>query len=175
MATKRKRSAAEPTINRRKLAEADVSFEVRIEADETCDETSIRGSFASGDPEYEADDRRIADEIIARLTNGDETAWCGVIVEARFEEHLGGDSIWGCCLSDDYTAETVVNEHGMRANALAALQAEVNAADAKDAGKVVLEAIEVIPDATLKRWISRGFATVVPLAKAELARRAIKR
>ncbi len=40
----------------------------------------------------------------------------------------------------------------------------------KDAA--ALEAMSAISDDTLRSWITRGFETVLPLAKAELARRA---
>lgn len=166
-----RKPAGEPAFNRRKLTSGDVSFELLVKADENCDESSIRGSFASGD---EKADREIADGIIRRLTDGDETAWCGVIVEARYGEHIGGASIWGNTLSDEYTAETVAEEHGLYSEALESLQREVDAADYKKAGQAVLSEFESIPEATLRSWIKRGFSTVEPLARLELARRALK-
>lgn len=155
----------------KRLTKEDVTFEVRIEADENCSEREIRGSFCSGEPEYEQADREIADGILERLRNGDESAWCGVIVEARWGEHLGGDSIWGNTLSDDYTADTVAEEHGMHDNALAELQKEVDRAALKQADEAVLEAIGLIPEVKLRGWIVRGFGTVEQLAKLELERR----
>ncbi len=155
----------------KRLTYADVTFEIRTEPDECCDETSIRGSFASGEPEYEKADREIADDILERLNRGDYEAWCGVIVEARHGEHLGGDSIWGNTLSREYTEDTVADEHGMRDNALAELQKEVDRAALKGAGQAVLDAIGAIPEAKLRSWIKRGYSTVSPLAKLELQRR----
>jgi len=38
----------------------------------------------------------------------------------------------------------------------------------------VLKALAVIPDAALRRWIDRHYATVISLARAELALRALK-
>jgi hypothetical protein len=42
----------------------------------------------------------------------------------------------------------------------------------KRAERRVLRAIAAIPDAALRRWLAKSFSTVVPLAKAELRRRA---
>lgn len=39
------------------------------------------------------------------------------------------------------------------------------------AARPVLDALEAIPSATIQTWVSRHFETVLPLAKAELARR----
>ena len=40
--------------------------------------------------------------------------------------------------------------------------------------QAVLDAMSAIPRATLQSWLDRSFSTVVPLAKAELARRDAK-
>ncbi len=113
----------------RKLTAAEVTFDVRIEADECASEKEIRGSFATDEPDL---DKQQADEILERLNSGDETAYCGVIVTATWEhdgvEYTGDDSIWGCTLSDDYTAETVAEHHGMRETALERLNGTLAAA-----------------------------------------------
>lgn len=154
-------------INRRKLKESDVEFTIRVVADET---TDYEGHFDSGDPEYAEADRAIEAGIRERLKRGDETAWCGVIVEARFEGELGGDSLWGCSLNDTYTAEVVVKEHGMRTEALASLQAAVNERDRRNASKRAAIALARVSDESLKR--AKG--EWAPVAKAELARRRIQ-
>jgi hypothetical protein len=151
----------------KRLTREDVSFEIRTEPDES----DVRGSFASGEPEYEQADREIEDGIIRRLNAGDHEAWCGVIVEARYGKHLGGDSIWGNSLTESYTAESVVEEHGMLDNALASLQKEVDRAALKRAGRAVLSELETIPESTLRGWVSRGFSTVAKLARLEMKRR----
>lgn len=153
-------------INRRKLKESDVAFEVRVELDENGPE----GQLMSGDPDYEEADNATEAGIRERLNNGDETAWCGIIVEASFEDHLGGDSIWGNSLDNEYTAAVVVKEHGMRHNALASLQAAVNEHDRKQASNRAAIALSRASDDTLKR--AKG--EWAPVAKAELARRRIK-
>lgn len=116
----------------RKLTAAEVTFDVRIEADDCANEREIRGSFATGEPDL---DKQQADEILARLNRGDETAYCGVIVTATWEHdgvhYAGNDSIWGCTLGDDYTAETVAEHHGMRDNALDDLNRTLEAAVTK--------------------------------------------
>ncbi len=119
----------------RKLTAAEVTFTVTVEADEHSRESDIRGSFASGDPEYEQADREQADEIIQRLQAGDETAYCGVLCKATWEHdgvtYEGSDSIWGCSLDDTYTAAVVAEEHGLREQALDDLNRTLEAAVAK--------------------------------------------
>lgn len=152
----------------KKLTREDVQFEIRVEPDETCSEADIRGSFATGDDDA---DREQADDIIRRLRAGDETAWCGVIVEARYGDHIGGDSMWGNVLSDDYTAETVAEHHGMFDNALAALQRDIDKAALNAAGEAVLAELGNVPEAKLRYWISRGYTSVSKLARLEIKRR----
>lgn len=50
------------------------------------------------------------------------------------------------------------------------------ARDAEDlaAALAVLGAVDDIPEATLASWVERGFETVLPLARAAMARRAAK-
>lgn len=112
----------------RKLTAAEVTFEVYTQPDDI-NEREIRGSFATDEPDL---DKQQADEIIRRLNDGDETAWCGVVVKATWEhdgvEYTGRDSIWHCTLGDDYTAETVAEHHGMRDNALDDLNRTLEAA-----------------------------------------------
>jgi hypothetical protein len=63
------------------------------------EETPVRGNAsASDDP---ALDRKIEDEIIARLDNGDEWAWCTVRVKAIFEDFTGFAYLGGCSYPDE--------------------------------------------------------------------------
>lgn|SRR5512139_140176 len=153
----------------KRLTPADVTFEIRTEPEDT----EVRGNFMSGDPEYEQADRELEDRIIERLNSGDYEAWCGVIVEARYGEHLGGDSIWGNTLSDDYTADTVAEEHGMRENALAELQKEVDRAALKAAERAVLDALSEVPEDKLARLSTSNPVVVSRVVWLEQERREI--
>ena len=111
----------------RKLTAEECTFTITIEADEDASEREIRGSFATDEPDL--DDAQ-ANEIVERLKSGDETAWCGVIVTCTFPglAYEGDDSIWGCTLSKDYTAEIVAEHHGMKDVALDRLNNAIAAA-----------------------------------------------
>lgn len=98
----------------RKLTATDVTFSVRIEAEDQ----PVRGAFQSGDPDYAEQATAMENDIIERLDRGEVEAWCGVIVTATWEGHEGEDAIWGCSLDDSYTTDVVVSEHGMRDEAL---------------------------------------------------------
>ncbi len=90
-----------------------VTFEVTIESEDI----PVRGNcMASGDDAF---DKKCEDEILERLENGDDSAWCCVKVTARTAGGFEGFAcIGGCTLSDDYTAEQCAEEHGLRAEAL---------------------------------------------------------
>jgi hypothetical protein len=117
-------------IKLRKLTAAEVTFEVTTEH-EVC---SVEGHFATDEPEL---DRKLEAEIIERLNNGDDSAWCCVVVHARWNGYEGWDCLGGCSLDDNYTLETVVEEHGMREEALDHLNRRI----AEHAAK--LDALEV--------------------------------
>lgn len=153
----------------KRLTPADVTFEVRTEPEDI----EIRGNLMSGDPEYEQADRGLEDTIIERVNSGDYEAWCLVIVEARHGEHLGGDSLGGCSLSGDYTADTVAEEHGMHANALAELQKEVDRAALKDAERAVLDALAEVPEDKLARLSTSNPVVVSRVVWLEQERREI--
>jgi hypothetical protein len=75
--------------------ELGVEFELRMEP-ETME---VRGNvMASGDDDF---DRVVEDEILDRLDNGDEWAWCIVAVEARYAGLVGRDSLGGCSYKDE--------------------------------------------------------------------------
>lgn len=100
----------------RTLTEKDVTFEVCLEPNLHVDVTDIRGSFATDDP---AQDLRDADAIIARLRDGDETAWCTILVKATWGEFEADDSISGVTLDGPADSpEAYVDEYGMKGQAL---------------------------------------------------------
>lgn len=111
----------------RKLKLSDVEITIATKPDDR----NPHQSFDSGDPDYAEADRKLADDICERFNRGDYEAWCGVIVTATWEGLTGRDSIWGCSLTSDYTAETVAEEHGMRQQALDDLNAQIDAMRAK--------------------------------------------
>jgi hypothetical protein len=79
-----------------------LKFEVSVEQDDT----PVRGSLASGVPEYVALERADEDEILRRLDCGDVWAWALVTVKAilttpegeRFE---GKGQLGGCYYKDE--------------------------------------------------------------------------
>lgn len=63
----------------------------------------VRGNFASGD---DAADKALEDEILERLKNGDDWAWCMVKVTcviALNGERFEGEPVYlgGCCYRDE--------------------------------------------------------------------------
>lgn len=120
----------------RKLTAADVTFEVEIEQD--C--TDFRGNaMASGDDEADAEYER---QIAEALNRGQVEAWCTIVVKAIWSpdgEDMtleGIDTLGGCCFlepievngetwSIDRQVEEHVSSHGMREEALRALNAEL--------------------------------------------------
>lgn len=79
----------------------------------------VRGNaLASGDP---AADKECEDKILARLANGDQWAWCTVVVRASYAGESQLDAI-GCC---SYTSESAFKRGGyfasMKREALALL------------------------------------------------------
>ncbi len=168
-------------VNRRKLTEADVTFTVEVLEEDT----QVRGNAVASDDD--AADKELEDEIIQRLENGHVEAWCCLRVKAEWTAPDGtvfeGVQHLGCCsfLPNDTIHKSTsaqiaesVDDYAMKSEALADLQREVDRADHREAGQLVLEAIGGIPDKTLNRWVREGTG-YVPLAKAELVRRAIKR
>ncbi|HEY6728330.1 MAG TPA: hypothetical protein VI197_30175 [Polyangiaceae bacterium] len=112
----------------RKLTESDVTFTVRI----VQEDEPVRGNaMASGDADL---DRQVEDEILACLDRGDVEAWCSITVEARWHGYVGRDHL-GCCShlpgegrpSLAKQVEDTIEWHGMRAEALADLNATLEA------------------------------------------------
>jgi len=106
----------------RELTAKDVTFVVYYEAGDI----PVRGNvLASGD---DAIDKAAEDEILARLDNGDATAWCVLWVTADWEGYLGRTSL-GCCSfgpNDNMRdLEAFAYEDDMYADALADLNAVI--------------------------------------------------
>lgn len=74
----------------RQLTANEVEFEIEcLPAD-----MPVRGNaMASGDAEH---DKKVEDEILADLENGNEWAWCTVRVVAKWEGFEGEDYLGGC-------------------------------------------------------------------------------
>lgn len=156
----------------RKLKPADVVFEVFVEPEDM----PVRGNF---------DDKELEDQIIEASNAGSIEAWCWIRVVATWTakdgaKFSGTDSLGGCSFlsgvheSVKSQIDLCIEDHDMRGQALTALQSEVDAAARRRADAKVLLALDAVPTATLQSWVKRSFMTVVPLAKAELARRKLR-
>jgi hypothetical protein len=95
-----------------------VEYEVRVEPEDL----PYKGNcMASGDEDY---DREVEQWITDELNKGNEYAWCGVMVIARFEGFEGVDSLGGCSYkSMADLEEDLIPE--MKENALANLRQEI--------------------------------------------------
>lgn len=72
-------------------------MDYKIEA--TPEDIPVRGNtMASGDDEY---DKRVEDEILARLESGDVWAWCSVRVTCADGETEGEAWLGGCSYKDE--------------------------------------------------------------------------
>ncbi len=104
------------------MKHANVTFEVTIESEDI----PVRGNYmASGDDTF---DKECEDEILTRLENGDDSAWCCVKVTATLGDFSGSDYLGCVTLTDDYTAEQCAADHDMHAQALEALKLELTRA-----------------------------------------------
>jgi hypothetical protein len=78
-----------------KFNEKDVTY--TLEAD--FDDLEVRGNaIASGDDAY---DKKVEDEIIARLENGDVWAWATIKVTAEWNGLEGVNYLGACCYKDE--------------------------------------------------------------------------
>lgn len=111
----------------RKLTASEVSFEVTIEQDAI----DFRGNcMASGDDDFDAECER---EIAERLDRGDVYAWCSIGVMAVWTapdgtEYTGYDHLGGCSYEDRAGIDSCIKEHGMRDEALNALNTRLEGA-----------------------------------------------
>lgn len=102
----------------------EVDFEVTIEPEDA----TIEGFASAIDDETDA---AIATEIRAQLASGNDMAWCRVVVTASVEvcghTVTGRDSL-GCVSVESREAlDALIEEHGMRQIALAALNSDLGA------------------------------------------------
>ncbi len=110
----------------RPLKASEVTFEVTIEQDDI----QVRGNaMASGD---DALDKQVEDQILSELDAGNIEAWCCITVKATWEGITGVDYLGACSHlpGDDRPSlteqvEQTIEAYGMRANALADLNTEV--------------------------------------------------
>jgi len=120
----------------RKLTADDVEFTLEVEPE--CDIPLEGNCIATDDDEA---DRKYTAELQGRLDRDDVSAWCVLIVKARWNGHEGVDTLGGVTLSEaagdnpvkcEEEAQEMADLHGMEENALAALNAEL----AEEAGKL---------------------------------------
>lgn len=135
----------------RKLRASEVTFTVIVEQD-ACD---FRGAFASGDAEQDAADERAIAEALDR---GNVEAWCTIEVKAEWQGIEGIDTLGGCSFLGGIhrpvqaQIDECIEDHGMRTEALAALNAEVQRQAEKSLA--IIERLTVKPRA--KRASKRG-------------------
>src|SRR3990170_8981247 len=99
-------------IKLRKLTEAEVEFEVTHEQDDA----PVRGNAQATDDD--AADKQVEDEILENLERGNAWAWCTVRVKAKWHEFEGLDVLGCVSVAKEEDLEEVIEEHGMKANAL---------------------------------------------------------
>ena len=101
------------------LTADEVTFETKVEYEDI----PVRGNYMCTDePEL---DKQAEDEVIKRLEQGDMLAWCCVVVTATWEGHSAYDSLGGCSFEKQSDIDECVEMHGMKANALLALNESI--------------------------------------------------
>lgn len=103
-----------------KLTLEDVEFELCVEPEDT----DFRNLFATDEPEL---DREYEEWIADELDNGNQWAWCRVIVFARFGGLEGWDSLGGCSYKSQRDFEQRGYYEDMRLAALDHLQSKCDA------------------------------------------------
>ena len=79
----------------RQITLDEISWQVIAEQDDT----PVRGNaLASGD---DAEDKRVEDEILARLDDGDIWAWCSVEVRGTWNGIEASEYLGCCCYRDE--------------------------------------------------------------------------
>lgn len=104
---------------------ADVEYVVEVKQ---CD-ISLEGNLmVSGDDEAD----RAAEELVReQLRNGNDCAWCDVVVYARVGGHEGFDSLGCCSAPNRETLDQLIKDHEMHENALDNLRKNLLANGAK--------------------------------------------
>lgn len=101
------------------LKASDVAFKVSYEPEDL----PVSGNcMASGDDAFDAECEK---EITDRLRAGKTLAWCMVVVEATFGAWKGRATLGGCSFGSEEDVAACADEHGMRGEALEALNAEI--------------------------------------------------
>ena len=96
-----------------------VEFETIVEQDDI----PVRGNvMASGDDAF---DKECEDEILARLDRGEIEAWCHIGVIARWHGFEGRAGLGANSLGSLSEVEQAAEDHGLRAEALEALNAQL--------------------------------------------------
>lgn len=89
-------------------------------------EVPVRGNaVASGDDTF---DRECENRILADLANGEDYAWCDVVVKATLGPFVGVDSLCAVSVHKESDLESMIKEYGMRENALTDLTTQIKAA-----------------------------------------------
>ena len=124
----------------KKLTADQVEFTISVEQEDI----PVRGNYmATDDPEQ---DKRDEDELLERIERGDDSAWCCLIVEARWRDFVGRDSLGACTLEGgsgrqvEAQAWAMADDHGMREQALADLNEEIRAS--LDSARETMEALD---------------------------------
>lgn len=107
-------------LNIEELTEDDVEFE--IECQEEIE--PVKGNaIVSGDAEF---DKKVENQIIEQLEQGNEWAWCTIRVVAKWKDFFGDDYLGGCSYkSEQDFIESNDYYQDMKTNALAELNKKV--------------------------------------------------
>jgi hypothetical protein len=107
----------------RKLKPEEVEFTLDVEPE--CDMPVKGNAMCSGDDEA---DKEYEQELLARLERGDTAAWCVLIVRAKWKSLEGVAALGGVTLLEDADEEKaweMANWHGMKGEALASLNSDL--------------------------------------------------
>lgn len=104
---------------------ADVEYVVEVEP---CDMQLEGNLMVSGDDET---DRAAEESVREQLRNGNDCAWCDVVVYARVGGHEGFDSLGACSTESRDALDKLIKDHEMHENALDDLKKKLLAAGAK--------------------------------------------
>lgn len=102
-----------------------------VEYDHSYEESHVPihgNAMASGDDEF---DKECENDILGSLQRGDTHAWCDILVNARLGHYVGTDSLCAVSVQKAEEIEGVIEENGMRDNALAVLVKVIEAAGGK--------------------------------------------
>lgn len=105
----------------RKLKLDEVTVQIDVEPDPNLP------CFNEGKHAEDEEDRRASREIRARVAQGDTYAWCRILVTVSWGEFEGYDSLGGVSLEDEADLLQTIECHGMKEEALDALQKSMEA------------------------------------------------